>query len=226
MDDDAVPDPKWLDALFSNFDNPLVMCVTGLTMPLELETEAQEWFERYNSFGRGFRRIIYDNENCSPVSAGRVGAGANMALRRKVIDYVGPFDESLDGGTPTRSGGDTEMFSRILARGYSIVYEPSALNWHHHRKTWSELRETLYGYGVGLYSFWTRSLIVEREFAALGAALNWLCRHYLRGLLRKVLKPSEGIPFNLLLADLRGCAWGPWAYFISRRRQRAKTRLE
>jgi hypothetical protein len=49
-DDDAVPDTTWLRALINNFDNPLVLCVTGLTMPLELETEAQEAFENYNSF--------------------------------------------------------------------------------------------------------------------------------------------------------------------------------
>jgi len=31
-----------------------------------------------------------------------------MALRRDVIALAGPFDERLDAGTPTRSGGDHE----------------------------------------------------------------------------------------------------------------------
>lgn len=114
-DDDAVPEVGWLDALLANFGDPQVLCVTGLTVPAELETEAQEWFERYNPFGRGFRRVVHDRRNRNLASAGRVGAGANMALRRCVVDRVGPFDESLDAGTPTRSGGDTEMFWRIVA---------------------------------------------------------------------------------------------------------------
>ena len=59
-DDDAAPDPNWLRSLLQNFSDPRVMCVTGLIMPLELETEAQEWFERYSPHGRGFERRIFD----------------------------------------------------------------------------------------------------------------------------------------------------------------------
>ena len=217
MDDDAVPDPDWLRVLLRNFDDPLVFCVTGLTMPLELETEAQEWFERCNSFARGFQRVIYDSANCAPPSAGRVGAGVNMAFRRSVLDRVGPFDETLDAGTPTRSGGDTEMLSRLLAAGYRIVYDPAALNWHLHRKTWEELRKTLYGYGVGLYAFWMKALLVEREWSVLKTASSWFFKHQLRQVLASLLRRPGRRPLDLILAELRGCFWGPWAYVLSRR---------
>lgn len=216
MDDDAIPDPNWLRVLLRNFDDPLVLCVTGLTVPLELETEAQEWFERCSPFGRGFKRIIYNRTNCVPPSAGRVGAGANMAFRRIVLDYVGPFDEALDAGTPTRSGGDTEMLSRLLAAGYRIIYDPAALNWHRHRQTWEGIRQTLYGYGVGLSAFWTKSLLVEREWTVLRVASSWFFRHQIRKVLASVLKRSGRIPLDLLLAELRGSLWGPWAYLLSR----------
>ncbi len=36
------------------------MCVTGLVMRFELETEAQDWFECYSHHGRGFERRIFD----------------------------------------------------------------------------------------------------------------------------------------------------------------------
>src|SRR6266567_2037807 len=78
-DDDALPDPNWLRVLLRNFADPLVVCVTGLTMPMELETEAQEWFERCSSFVRGFTRTVYDQTRLHPLAAGKVGAGANMA---------------------------------------------------------------------------------------------------------------------------------------------------
>jgi len=222
VDDDAVPDPNWLRAHLRNFDDPTVLCVTGLTMPLELETEAQEWFERYSTFGRGFRRTVFDEYVVNPLAAGRVGAGANMALRRHVLELVGPFDEALDGGTLTRSGGDTEMFSRILAQGYRIVYDPAALNWHRHRRTWEELRRTIYGYGVGVYALWTRRLLFERELTIPKLAWGWFRHTQVPELTRALLKRPNYMPLDLLLAELRGCASGPWAYLASRRRQRRR----
>src|SRR5262249_38131295 len=163
----AAPDPGWLRALLRNFHDPRVLCVTGLTMPLELETEAQEWFERYTPFGRGFKRTVFDLTNHNPVVAWRLGTGSNMAMRRSVLKHLGPFDELLDAGPPARSGGDNEMFLRIMTGGYRIVYDPAALSWHRHRRTWKELRKAIYGYGVGVYAAWTRSLLVEGELGVL-----------------------------------------------------------
>jgi GT2 family glycosyltransferase len=196
-DDDAVPDPAWLDSLLRNFNDPLVVCVTGLTMPLELETKSQEWFERYNPFSRGFRRTVYDNRYYHPIGAGRIGAGANMAFRRSVVEYVGFFDEALDGGTPTHSGGDTEMFSRILSQGYRIVYEPAALNWHCHRQTQEELRRTIYGYGVGVYAFWTRSSNGEGQ--GFEGSIRLVLSVSVAGSLRSLLRRPNRNPLDLIL---------------------------
>lgn len=218
LDDDAVADRNWLAELLRNFDDPRVLCVTGLTMPLELETEAQEWFETYSPFNRGFGRRVFHRSNHDPAAAGRVGAGANMALRRNVLDLVGEFDELLDAGTPTRSGGDTEMFSRILTRDYRIVYEPAALAWHRHRRTWKELRDVIYGYGVGVYAYWTRQVVVEHNWRVVKHALGWLSDQQAPNLLRALMRRPGSIPLDLLLAELRGCAAGPRAYFSSRSR--------
>jgi GT2 family glycosyltransferase len=222
IDDDAVPDPGWLRALLRNFDNPLVLCVTGLTMPLELETKAQEWFERYSTFGRGFKRTVFEIANHNPLAVGSIGSGVNMALRHSVLERVGPFDEALDAGTPTRSGGDIEMFSRILAKGYRIIYDPAALNWHRHRDTWEELRQTLCGYGVGVYAAWTRSLLFEGELSTPKLAWKWFRNKQLPALIRSIVRRPGSAPLDLLLAELRGCAVGPWAYLSSRRRLRQR----
>jgi len=139
-----------------------------------------------------------------------------MALRKSVVNLVGPFDEVLDAGTPTHSGGDNEMFSRILARGYRIVYEPEAINYHCHRRTWGELRQTLYGYGVGVYAAWTRSLLRDREFSVLWAAWMWFHLSQLPTLVRSLLLMDGSIPFSLILSEIFGCIKGPWAYMASR----------
>jgi len=221
IDDDAVPDPGWLEALTKNFFGPRVLSVTGLTMPIELVTVAQECFEIFSPFSRGFNRQVFTRGNLHPLAAGHVGAGVNMAFRRNVLSVIGPFDERLDAGTPTQSGGDTEMFSRILAAGYTIIYEPAALNWHRHRRTWLELRRAFHGYGVGVYAFWSQKLLEERQFSVPYFALEWIFLDQLPNLMRALLRKRGTKTLDLMLAEIAGCVAGPWAFIQSRKQQNA-----
>lgn len=217
-DDDAAPDPNWLRSLLQNFSDPRVMCVTGLVMPLELETEAQEWFERYSPHGRGFYRLVFDGAKDNPLIVATVGVSASMALRKSSIDFIGLFDEDLGAGTPTVGGEDCELFARILRSGYRIVYEPRALSWHRHRRTWEELQKTLQGYGIGVYAFWTRMFLVNREFSVPLLAWGWFRYKQLPELVASLRKQPNSIPSDLLLAQLRGCISGPMAYFAFRKK--------
>lgn len=218
IDDDAVPDHGWLRALLKNYEQRSVACVTGLTMPVELETEAQEAFEAYTTFSRGFRRRAFHSLNHDPLQAGIIGSGVNMSVRRSATLRSGGFDNTLDAGTPTQSGGDHEMFTRLMVHGFKIVYEPTALNWHRHRRSREELEKTVYGYGVGVYSSLTRALIVEREWGAVLVAFSWF-RHIQAGRLWRAL--TRGTPTDrLILHELRGCLHGPFAYWASVRRLR------
>lgn len=221
-DDDAFVDPGWLRALTRNFADPLAQCVTGLTLPAELETEAQEVFERYAPFGRGYARRVFENIEMNPLAVGRVGAGANMALRRSLVEEVGGFDEALDAGTPTRSGGDHEMFARILGAGFRIVYDPAALSWHRHRRTERELLETARGYGTGVYAMWTRALLEGREWSVLKHAFVWLREGQIPELARSLARRRRRVPLRVVLAELRGCLSGPVAYLSSRRAVRRR----
>lgn len=216
-DDDARPEPGWLKALVANFGDPRVMCATGLTLPLELETPAQELFEEHCTFVRGFRRHVFDGLRDNPLAVGPVGAGANMAVRRNVLARVGGFDERLDGGTPTRSGGDHEMFARILRAGYRIAYDPAAVSWHRHRREHDALLETVYGYGVGVYAMWTGMLRERRELGALKLAWSWLRHGQLPVLVRAIRGRESRAHAALVRAELRGCAHGPRAWFTARR---------
>lgn len=220
-DDDAVPEPGWLGALMAPFADTRVWCTTGLTLPAELETPAQEAFERYNSFTRGFRRRVFDGARHDGLSVGSAGAGANMAVRRAVLTALGGFDEALDAGTATRSGGDHEMFGRILAAGHNIVYEPAAVSWHRHRRSWPELRETLQGYGTGVFAVVTRRVLHDRELLAVRHGLRWLYGHHLRNLWAALRKHPDTAPLDLVLAEIAGCLAGPGAYARSRRGLRA-----
>jgi len=212
-DDDAAPEPEWLDALVSNFADRCTVIVTGLTLPKSLETEAQELFERHCTFVRGFRRRVFDGQRDNPLAVGPIGAGANMALRRDVIRALGGFDERLDGGMPTRSGGDHDLFARVLMNGHRIVYEPAAVSWHRHRRTKEELLDTVYGYGVGVYAMWTGFVVERREIGVVRLAWQWLTQSQLKALLR----PSEPFARTVAWHELRGCLRGPQSWFAARR---------
>lgn len=216
-DDDALVDPDWLEALLKNFKEPLVMCVTGMTMPLELETKGQEAFEHYSSFGKGFFKKRFSYFNSNPLSTGNVGAGANMALKKELVNEIGWFDEALDAGTPTHSGGDHEFFARILLAGYHIIYEPEALSWHRHRRTWKEAQKAIMGYGVGVYAFWTKLLVVDKQYTIVSFPKGWLLHTQLPNLLKWVLRRGGRYPLTFILLELWGCLKGPFAYFKSRK---------
>lgn len=207
-DDDAMPDPNWLRGLLCNFENPLVFCVTGLTMPLELETDPQICFQRLGGFERGFKHIVFDGIHNLPLAGWQVGAGVNMAIRRSAVELVGYFDERLDAGMPTNSGGDSDYFNRILAAGYLIVYSPEALNWHRHRSDWKALRRQVFGYETGGFALLTRNLLVGGEWGAVAQAWDWIWRE-LGNLIPTLLRREGSTPLSLIFARFCGAIYGP-----------------
>ena len=213
-DDDVVVDGMWLDSIARAFkDDEAVACVTGLTMPFELETEAQELFERYSSGGmrRGYERRVFDRFNLPPSAAGKVGAGANMAFRTVVLRRIGGFDEALDCGTPAKAGGDTDMFYRLLRHGYKICYEPRALAWHRHRRGMDELQNQLAGYSAAVYAFLTKCVVEHHDFGALSVGGSWFKGHHLRNLALGITGRGPQ-PWSITLAELLGALGGPIAY--------------
>ncbi len=216
IDDDATPGNGWLDALLEPFDNPEVAAVTGLIMPAELENKAQEGFERFCGFARGFRRQEFTASTISPLAAANIGAGACMAIRKGLVKDLGLFRAELDCGTATRSGGDTYAFYRLLSLGYRIVYNPDAVVWHRHRRSEAELRETLAGYSIGTYAFLLRTLFDHGEIGALYIGVRWFIRHHLRQLYRGFRGKTDAQPVSLTFAEIRGILAAPGSYLRSR----------
>lgn len=221
-DDDTVAEAGWVEALVSEFAGARVAGATGLTMPLELETEAQELFERYGGFSKGFSRRVFDVTTISPSGAGQVGSGASMAFRRSLILSLGLFEAELDLGTPSRTGGDTYALYRLLAEGYRIVYTPRALNWHQHRREHDELHNTMSGYGTGLYAFLTRALVEDGEVPALRVGMKWFRTHHLRELARAILRRPNHLSVAMVMHEIKGTLVAPIAYLSSRRAERAR----
>ena len=213
-DDDARPDRGWLRAIGRAFLEPEVMAVTGPALPAELETRAQILFELvYGGMSHGFRRRVIRASTTSTrdrLWASSFGVGANMAFRRSVFDEVGLFDPALDVGTPSGGAGDVEMFHRLVARGQTLVYEPSAFVWHRHRRDMGSLRRQLFDNGRGFGSYLItcgRNRTVGRGAIARFALLAWV-----GGWIIPRLRRPNGLPRHLVVCELAGAMVSPIAY--------------
>jgi GT2 family glycosyltransferase len=208
VDDDTVVHPDWLWRLAACFDSPDTMAVTGLVLPAALETEAQLAFQReLGGLNHGYRRVRFDSEffaDWEPrgVPAWFVGAGANMAFRREAFRKVGGFDERLGAGAAGCSE-DSEIWYRLLADGWTCIYEPSAVVFHHHRDDWESLlaqaRSYMRGHVAALFVQFARC----RDRGNLHRALIALPRHFTRHLVREELPQTRG-PTRTLRAQLGG----------------------
>ena len=218
-DDDVVVEPGWVEALAAVFqEDAQVGAVTGLVLPLELETQAQRLFEEYRSFGRGRERIrAAMPPGSGPVAArygltGSFGAGANMAFRRRVLDELGGFDPCLGAGTPSRGGEDLEMYFRVLKAGHALVYQPTAVVGHRHRRQMYALFGQIRDHGISFSSYVVRSAIAyPDERWALARLWAW----WLAKLGYRVLNPRHapaGMMRRLALAELIGLLRGLGRY--------------
>ena len=153
-DDDVEVHPGWIDVVRTEFCDSDLMALTGLVLPAELETPAQQAFQGDAlGWGWGYRALDFDRTffNATKhvgVPVWRLGAGANMAFRREVFDELGLFDERLGAGASGCSE-DSELWYRLLAEGHQCRYSPAAVVFHHHRSDWNGLSEQLYSYMRG-----------------------------------------------------------------------------
>lgn len=225
-DDDVAVDPQWAKAIAQAFlENPETMAVTGLVVPYELETEAQVLFEKYGGFGRGFEQKQYQlaPDQAFPwqwLGGGQFGTGANMAYRRSVFEEIGYFDPALDVGTLTNGGGDLEMFIRVLQAKYALVYEPSALIYHRHRREYAQLRRQI-SFNGSLYALWIciATAYPHLWLACLKEGVYWTLIWNVRRWIIASLHPTR-FPKDLINAEFLGAFAGFTSYQKATRRVR------
>jgi GT2 family glycosyltransferase len=215
-DDDVEVHPDWIARLRYGFQDPNVMVVTGLMLPAELETEAQVAFHRGASgFSRECRPLIFDSQYFGAkkpfgVPVWQIGAGANMALRRKVVDIVGDFDERLGAGAAGCSE-DSEFWYRVLAAGWLCRYEPTAVIYHHHRRSMDELKQQMYAYMRGHVAALLIQTVKSRHIGNLFRLLVILPQYYARLIARGMISGFHG-RYRTIFVELLGCLAGVLFY--------------
>jgi GT2 family glycosyltransferase len=223
-DDDVIVDPQWLATIAQNFaEASTVGCVTGLILPAELDTRAQYWTERHGGFGKGFSRRTFDlaanrpKDRLFPFAAGAFGSGANMAFRTSALARIGGFDPALGAGTLAKGGDDLAAFASVVRAGYSLVYEPAAIVWHHHRRSEEGMRRQAYGYGVGLGAYLTKMVIDDpATMLDFAKAFPWALAHILSPSSGKNSRLPADYPAGLKWRERLGMLAGIPAYLRSR----------
>ena len=147
LDDDAVPNQRWLELLLEPFADPRVALVTGATVLPEshaegcseeparfLSNEDRQWFEI--------------------AAFGGLGIGTNMALRKIACAGWKVFDERLGRGALFQGMEEHHAFVRLLSLGYCAVHAPAAIVFHRsqmHGDIRQEARNQI-GYSMMLFS--------------------------------------------------------------------------
>ena len=229
-DDDVIADREWPAALAEGFTaRDDVGCVTGLIVPAELETAAQVMLEAEGGFTKTFEQRSHylgdpDAGPLFPFTVGQLGSGANMAFDAALLRKLGGFDPATGTGSAARGGDDLLAFFRTITAGRSLVYQPTAVVWHHHRRTLDALKAQAYGYGVGLGAYLTAAIAHEPRMLA------GLIRRLPRGIAYEIEHSRPNLcdpavrPARLASAQRRGLLYGPFAYAKARRISRAQRR--
>jgi cellulose synthase/poly-beta-1,6-N-acetylglucosamine synthase-like glycosyltransferase len=220
-DDDAVPEPTWVENLVEEFQDPRVAAVGGAVDPIKVETEAEKWMAALEAAAgpRRERRAIAkaDKDWFASANFGGLGDGNNMAFRRDVFEQFPGFDERLGRGAPLRSHEDHYILSHLIARDFTVVYTPRAVVRHPFPESMEELRHELGERRTDVAAYFV--------FLFFDAPENrWALLRFALARLRGVRPPwrvdgSSPRPRLLSLRHRARCAVaGPWLYFTARMR--------
>ncbi|MCG5212675.1 glycosyltransferase family 2 protein [Streptosporangium soli] len=224
LDDDAVADPGWLEALEEGFQNPAVVGVGGRTFPMWASGRRPRWYPHEFDWTVGCSYLGMPVRR-API---RNVMGGNAAFLREVIDGVGGFRTGIGRsvqGKKSRPLGceETEFCIRLSQRraGSIMLFEPAAVIGHKVpalRSTFAYFRSRCYAEGL------SKALVTAS--VGSGDGLSSERAHALRalplGALRGVGEAFRGDLAGLgrAAAIVIGLAWTTWGYVIGTARLR------
>jgi O-antigen biosynthesis protein len=133
LDDDAWPDPHWLQYLAHAFSTTSYAAFGGPNIPPPAEGLTASCVA--NAPGGPAHVLLSD------VEAEHI-PGCNMAFRRELLLAVGGFDPQF-----TVAGDDVHVCWRLQEAGWKLGFCPAAMVWHHRRDSIGAFRKQQRGYG-------------------------------------------------------------------------------
>lgn len=128
LDDDAFIGKEFALELLKFYDaRPEIVCTGGKTIP-QFENGKPTWM---SPFLMPLVAAVDMGDKPKLFPFNRFPIGANMAIRRSMIDEVGLFDVNLGRkGKNLQGGEEKDIFNRIRAKGKQLWYLPTTVAHH------------------------------------------------------------------------------------------------
>jgi O-antigen biosynthesis protein len=133
VDDDAYPDPRWLDYVALALRDGVHAGVGGPNLPVPDDGLVAESVA--NAPGGPVHVLLSD-------TVAEHIPGCNMAFRRDRLTAIGGFDPRF-----RVAGDDVDVCWRLQARGWTLGFHPAAVVWHHRRGSVRRFWRQQRGYG-------------------------------------------------------------------------------
>lgn len=218
LDDDAVADPGWLEALEEGFQDPGVVGVGGRTDPLWASKRRPRWFPYEFDWTVGCTyRGMPDVK--API---RNVMGGNAAFIREIVSEVGGFHSGIGRsvqGRKSRPLGceETEFCIRLAQKkpGSVMLFQPRAIIGHkvsRQREGFAYFRSRCYAEGLSK-ALVTREVGTQDGLASERAhAMKTLPLGALRGVGEALRGDVGGL--GRAAAIVIGLAWTTWGYVV------------
>jgi len=112
--------------------------------------------------------------------------------------------------------GDSEMWYRILARGWKCLYQPTAVVYHYHRREMGDLHHQIYSYMRGHVAALLIQFEKHRHWGNVRRILVSLPWYYAALALKGAFNGFSGRKYTLP-NEIRGCLSGIRFYLCNRR---------
>jgi mycofactocin system glycosyltransferase len=198
LDSDCTAPPGWLDPLLGHFNDPLVAVVAPRVVPAV--PTAPSRLSRYESV-----RSPLDRGPTAglvrPLGPIPFVPSASLVVRRAVADGAHLFDPDL------RGGEDVDLVWRLVAAGWDVRYEPTAVVEHDGPTSAKAFASRRYFYGTTAAPL---SRLHPDAIAPVQASA-WSAAVWLSALARRPLPAlaALAIPIAILARRLRGLVRNP-----------------
>jgi O-antigen biosynthesis protein len=133
LDDDAWPDPQWLQYLAHTFTTTDFAAVGGPNIPPPQKSIVARCVAQAPG---GPMHVLLSDREAEHIP------GCNMAFRKTVLQAIGGFDPQF-----RVAGDDVDLCWRLTDSGYKIGFHPGAMVWHHRRQRIITYWKQQSGYG-------------------------------------------------------------------------------
>ena len=207
-DDDCRVSPNWIAGVEAIFEkDPAADIVFGrVTIPREI---------RARGWGADFEPQEREYQNRLPGVHVAWGIGANMSVRRRLLESVGTFDPLLGPGAPFRAGEECDLMIRALTAGFKVVNAAEVEVSHLGVRDGAEASRLYRGYGIAMGATFAKHVRLGTE-KSTGLLLAWVMHFAGRGV-RNALLARHPTGLGLVGGMLMG-VWRSTAHPIDRAR--------